>query len=598
MTVDPRLATYARDHWSSLVGYAAPLGDDPELAEQTVVRALARLADSAQLPAVTTDDELEQAVRRAIVRSGVGADGRWWASRAGRVRSDGPRDDIQVMEVVSEAAPVEVTSEERVRRAVAGLPGRQRAAVVLRCRDQLEDAAIGELMDCSPESASQAVAAGLGQLADALGLDAVGSRVAAVGGAIGEGSPRTTGLVAAALAEAPAPSLTEADPLAAIGRRATWVRRSRVGGVAAAAIVVLAGFGAAFTVSSHPGHRFAAGRSLSAKAAARASARAFGIGALSHLPHPFDEGAPAVPVLEPRLLSRSPSAFATAVTAGGGYLWTIEVVPTARGSRSVVVQRDPTTNLVVRSIRVPSADNEVGYGDKTVWTWSSNNASRRTVIGTLNGLDSGTLTFSPSVAIQSAAFTASGRTWFAVPSQDAVKTYDHGFAIHHSLPVPGARFPVAVSRSEIVVASGNTIRELPGGQTVDATQGDQNGPATRLTLLESAPSYALWIAHGRELVYQARVNGPIGQELLLPHRVFAVVGDPKHGVFVATHSENPLNHDPYLVYYSPQSLASARPSATFRLDGSVQAESMVADPAGGIVYTTNMGAVVRWDPAG
>jgi DNA-directed RNA polymerase specialized sigma24 family protein len=596
MTVDQRVAAYACDQWPALIEFAAPLCDDPDRAEDRVLATLAWVAGSPRLAALT-DDDLDGFVRRQLVRVCIGRPAR----RTGGARAAGQWPDVQLMQVVDDLPPVGAeTLEDRIRRAIGDLPPRLRAAVVLTYRrepagpaDLLtreQDAA--DLLGGSVAEASALAAAGLARLADVLGPDSVGPTAAA-------GPSRAERIVTAALAAAAIPEPTTADPTGALEQRARRLRRQQVGAAAVGAVVVLAALGAVFTQSSHPHASAAASRAAnaSARASARASAIASSVAALRGLPHPFDEGAPAVPVLNPFLLARSPSEFATAVTAGGGYLWTIEIEPTQKGESSFVVQRDPTTDKVVRRFRVSGADNDIGYGDGQLWAWSSNNYPKRTVITTIDvsagndGWSSSVQSSKPSIAIANAAFTP-GTAWLTEPAQDMVRV-DGGDGAAAS--VKGARYIAPSGPQRVVVgARHGAMRELPSGRVID---GALTGSG-RLSLVAPAPAYGLWLARGRQLLYQRDVDAPVSVRLTLPHNVFAVVGNPAGGVYVALHSNSPLNHDPYLVYYSARSLASGHPRPSVHVDGELQVESMVADPAGGVVYTTNQGSVVRWDPTG
>jgi hypothetical protein len=290
---------------------------------------------------------------------------------------------------------------------------------------------------------------------------------------------------------------------------------------------------------------------------------------------------------------RQPTDFAGDVTAGGGYIWTIESRATKHGSRSYVVQRDPVTGSVIRRYAVPEPDDHIAYGFGKAWAWHNHDDFPTTSIATVDGaggIQSSRTT--PPIAIQDATFTGNA-AWFTEPQVNAVLQFSHGvLGAATSVSVSKPKFVVPLSPTSVLVGGGSdTLLALPSHRGYPLPDGPP-------TLLAPAPSYGFWVAHGRQMYYQSSISASRQLRLTLPLAIGAIIGGPAGGVYVALRSDDPLNHDPYLVYYSPTALAEAHPVPTAHLDGLAQAEGMVADPAGGIVFVTNEGAVDAWRPNG
>jgi hypothetical protein len=143
----------------------------------------------------------------------------------------------------------------------------------------------------------------------------------------------------------------------------------------------------------------------------------------------------------------------------------------------------------------------------------------------------------------------------------------------------------------LVAGRSGTLRELPSQQFVYLG-------AKPPTVLEAAPAYGIWIAYGRRLTFQTRIDQAPLVSMTMPYPVRFVSGDPATGIYVALDSKDAEDNEPYLVYYSPAALAAHRTQPTAKLTGDLQVEGMVDDPVGGIVYVTNNGAVVAWRPGG
>ncbi len=300
----------------------------------------------------------------------------------------------------------------------------------------------------------------------------------------------------------------------------------------------------------------------------------------------------AVPVTE-AVFPKRLIDFASGVTTGGGLIWTIESRATRSGSISYVVGRNPVTGAIQSRDRVPQPDDHISYGFGKVWAWHNEADFHYTAIATVTPVGTiTTLRSSPPVAIDDMAFTKDF-AWLTEPTVNrVVAVHDGVLGADRESTVAGARFVIPLSATSVLVAGrSGTMRVLPSGQFVYLG-------LTGLTLMAPAPSYGIWIARGRVLTYQTRIDEPPSVTLRLPLEVGSVTGDPTHGVYVALRSDNPFHYDPYLVYYSPAALRSRNPVPTARLDGLLQAEGMTADPAGGVVFVTNNGGIDEWNPLG
>jgi prepilin-type processing-associated H-X9-DG protein len=580
VAVDERLTEYAREQWSDLLRYARQLcpDADEDEAREVVLETLTRVASRWRILRDRRDPDV--AVRRTLTKVCI--------NRGSRVDGGG---DYQLMDVrfidsdgaLDQARPLEPT--ELVRNALAELPPRQRVALVLTHLDDVSESRSAALMGCSVETVRGLAAAGFNRLRGIL-VDAADGQRPRHGDDLGatgsdEAGRRTEGLLRAAISEVPECSPAPEIPVVELDRRVRrrWQRRVAV----ATAVAVAVGVAAMWTLTRPPG--------------------AASTGAGHHLREPRFASNPgsidrsAVARLEASagavLLPEPPTNYASAVTAGGGFLWTIEIHATRHGSRSVVVKRNPRSGTIVARISVPASDDDIAFGLGHVWTWSTRSDSATTAMAVIDPA-SGDVEQSrttPPVAIANAAF-ADGHAWFTEPAAGAVEVIAGarlGSAVREK--IDGARFVVPFDSHHVLVAGqGGELHELPGDVLVDPDQ-------TGLTLLSTAPDYGIWLAGGNRIVYLPNDSSSPSVSLTLPHPVGSVTGDPAHGVYIALKSKNPAHNDPYLVYYSPTELATATdplPSAT--LDGFEQAEGMVANPTGGVVFVSNEGAIDSWDP--
>ena len=137
--VDARLADYVRGQWPALVRYATALCGDPTEAEELVQSALVRVA--LRWPFVRDKDNPDGYVRRAIVNGYLTT---WRRVRSRELRMAEPPDVV-----VAADASTGVDDVMTVRRALAGLPPRQRAVLVLRYLEDRSEQETADLLGCS-----------------------------------------------------------------------------------------------------------------------------------------------------------------------------------------------------------------------------------------------------------------------------------------------------------------------------------------------------------------------------------------------------------------------------------------------------------------
>ena len=135
-----------------LLRFGHLLTGDPREAEDLVQEALAR--SLRRWPSVHAGDAGPY-VRRAMVNTRITRWRRWEA----RVRLGGQPDRS-----AEDPALRRAEDWDRLRRALAQLPVRQRTVLVLRYYEDLPDARIAELMDCAPGTVRSQAARGLAAL--------------------------------------------------------------------------------------------------------------------------------------------------------------------------------------------------------------------------------------------------------------------------------------------------------------------------------------------------------------------------------------------------------------------------------------------------
>jgi RNA polymerase sigma-70 factor (sigma-E family) len=145
----------------ALVRYATVVTWDPHLAEDitqdVLVRAQARWARIRQL------DAPEQYVKRMVVNEFLS----WRRRRAARMVLL-PGESLAELTAHVPDRTDAVGDRDLVRRLIAGLPPKQRAAIALRYYEDLTDEQIGELLGCRAATVRSYLSRGLAALREAL----------------------------------------------------------------------------------------------------------------------------------------------------------------------------------------------------------------------------------------------------------------------------------------------------------------------------------------------------------------------------------------------------------------------------------------------
>lgn len=161
--VDPRLGDYVRGQWPSLVRYATALCGNANEAEELVQTALVRVA--VRWPFVRDKDNPDGYVRRAIANG--------YLNQWRRLRS----------RETAMAEPPELAAADRiggvddvvtVRRALAGLPKRQRAVLVLRYLEDMSEQQTADILGCSVGTVKSQASKGLAKLRETVDDGALG----------------------------------------------------------------------------------------------------------------------------------------------------------------------------------------------------------------------------------------------------------------------------------------------------------------------------------------------------------------------------------------------------------------------------------------
>ena len=151
--VDARLSDYVRGQWPQLVRYATALCGDPAEAEELVQSALVRVA--LRWPFVRDKDNPDAYVRRAIANGYLTA---WRRVRKHEVTVAEPP------ELLAADRTTGVDDVMTVRRALATLPPRQRAVLVLRYLEDRSEQQTAEILGCSVGTVKSQASKALGKL--------------------------------------------------------------------------------------------------------------------------------------------------------------------------------------------------------------------------------------------------------------------------------------------------------------------------------------------------------------------------------------------------------------------------------------------------
>jgi RNA polymerase sigma-70 factor (sigma-E family) len=150
--VDARLADYVRGQWLSLVRYATLLCGDPSEAEEIVQATLTKVAVRWRF--IEAKNNPDGYVRKALVRACIDSGKRRRRERA-----------VEVLPEVGVAdRSGQIADIDQVRRALATLPPRQRAVLVLRYLDDASEARTAEVLGCSVGTVKSQTAKALAKL--------------------------------------------------------------------------------------------------------------------------------------------------------------------------------------------------------------------------------------------------------------------------------------------------------------------------------------------------------------------------------------------------------------------------------------------------
>jgi RNA polymerase sigma-70 factor (sigma-E family) len=153
--MDARLSEYVQGQWPSLVRYATLLCGDAVEAEELVQSALVRVA--LRWPFVRDKDDPNGYVKRAIVHANINQ----WRRVRSRETLTADLPDVGVADGASAVA-----DQDAVRRALAGLPPRQRAVLVLRYLDDMSEQETANVLGCSVGTVKSQAHKGLSKLRD------------------------------------------------------------------------------------------------------------------------------------------------------------------------------------------------------------------------------------------------------------------------------------------------------------------------------------------------------------------------------------------------------------------------------------------------
>jgi RNA polymerase sigma-70 factor (sigma-E family) len=155
----PSFEEYAAARGAALVRFAILITGDDHRAEDLVQDALARAY--LRWERISRTDEPDLYVRRMLVN----ASRSWWRRRSNReLPVDGTEDRAASGDLGAESA-----ERDEMWRLIARLPHRQRAVLVLRYYEDLDDAAISAILDCSAVTVRTHAMRALNALRDHLG---------------------------------------------------------------------------------------------------------------------------------------------------------------------------------------------------------------------------------------------------------------------------------------------------------------------------------------------------------------------------------------------------------------------------------------------
>jgi hypothetical protein len=314
-----------------------------------------------------------------------------------------------------------------------------------------------------------------------------------------------------------------------------------------------------------------------------------------------------------------------ALTAGGGFVWTIGIKSTPNDVISLIQRRDPVTGRVLASYRIPDPEQFISYGLGKVWAWGGGDGGypdgRLSVLTPATGrVRSASLGFGKGLDTSAFGYASNTSLGFAGHRAFGIRENSGGVVAidPHDLAAADSQQPaLRIAKVQSILGGRGTVyvRGLQGviGQYPATRTWPPNGPSEPITvrgfpLLVTADGF--WAALNHELVHEDINGTQIGAALPLPRvaterflpAVTSVVVDRSGGLYAAIAS---VRNTVDLLYYSPAELRSAHPRPTAIHRGPA-VDRIEADPAGGVVYV-GIGSgsdpsvaagfgIGRWDP--
>lgn len=157
--MDARLAEYVRGQWPALVRYTTMLCGDASEAEEIVQQTLTRVAVRWRF--IDAKDNPDGYVRRALARACIDS--------GKRRRRETAVEALPERTVRGDYAS-EYADADQLRRALAMLPPRQRAVLVLRYFEDFSEARTAEVLGCSIGTVKSQTVRGLAKLRELTGI--------------------------------------------------------------------------------------------------------------------------------------------------------------------------------------------------------------------------------------------------------------------------------------------------------------------------------------------------------------------------------------------------------------------------------------------
>jgi RNA polymerase sigma-70 factor (sigma-E family) len=161
---------YVTNRGAGLVRFARVLAGDEYRAEDLVQEVLARAY--LRWEQITRSDEPDVYVRQAIVN----ATRSWWRRRSSREKPTDQPFDRQLNAVVPAELDTTAVERDAMWRAIRRLPQQQRAVLVLRYYEDLDDATIAAILGCAPVTVRGHALRALNTLRDRFGAPDAATR--------------------------------------------------------------------------------------------------------------------------------------------------------------------------------------------------------------------------------------------------------------------------------------------------------------------------------------------------------------------------------------------------------------------------------------